>query len=267
MKRTVATCTLLLAGFFVGALWIGIPVGAGGQGEPVSEPSTGDTNGDEIIDVSDAVYFLRYLFDGGEPPAACAQDADLVERVANIEDGFLALVATLDEKLERIAVATEANGETLVEIAGKSGVPCKDRIDRFGDNENGTVTDICTGLMWQQFPADVDGDGSSDEVSWGVAKTFCEDLEFAGHSDWRLPASRELQSIFKERIVWKNGVDPNFAVDNGRFWTDSEDHLQPSYAWALTFRVYHGPFEARENLSESHSKTERFFILAVRDAE
>ena len=111
MKRTMAMCGLMLAGFFAGALWIGIPVGAGGQGDPAQRPSSGDTDADGLVDVSDAVYLLTYLFQGGEPPAACAQDVELVERVENIENGFEALVATLDEKLERIAVATEANGE------------------------------------------------------------------------------------------------------------------------------------------------------------
>jgi hypothetical protein len=88
MKRTIAMCGLLLAGFFAGALWIGIPVGAGGQGEPVTEPSTGDTNGDLVIDVSDAVYLLRYLFDGGEPPAACADSPALVARVEQLEENI-----------------------------------------------------------------------------------------------------------------------------------------------------------------------------------
>jgi hypothetical protein len=31
--------------------------------------------------------------------------------------------------------------------------------ERFRDNGDGTVTDACTGLMWQQRTADITGDG------------------------------------------------------------------------------------------------------------
>ena len=91
MKRIIATLALLFAGFFAGALFVGIPVGAGGQGEPVEPPSTGDTNGDQIIDVSDAVYLLRHLFQGGPEPVACADSPGLEARVTELEAALLEL--------------------------------------------------------------------------------------------------------------------------------------------------------------------------------
>lgn len=61
-------------------------------------------------------------------------------------------------------------------------------INDFVDNSDGTITDLATGLMWQQ--AD---DGTSRD--WEEALAYAEDLELAGHTDWRLPSSKELQGI------------------------------------------------------------------------
>jgi hypothetical protein len=69
---------------------------------------------------------------------------------------------------------------------------------RFVDNGDGTVTDTCTGLMWQQATADINEDGqigAVDALNWADALQYCENLEYAGHSDWRLPNVRELISI------------------------------------------------------------------------
>ncbi|MBD3160909.1 MAG: DUF1566 domain-containing protein [Candidatus Latescibacteria bacterium] len=61
-------------------------------------------------------------------------------------------------------------------------------INQFVDNGDGTITDLATGLMWQQ--AD-----SGEGLTWEEALAYCEDLQLAGHSDWRLPNAKELQSI------------------------------------------------------------------------
>ena len=58
----------------------------------------------------------------------------------------------------------------------------------FQDNDDGTVTDLATGLMWQQ--AD---DGHT--YHWEEALAYAEDLELATYSDWRLPNAKELQSL------------------------------------------------------------------------
>jgi len=77
--------------------------------------------------------------------------------------------------------------------------------DPEGPMDDDTVFDRCTGLEWQRGTADIGGDGSPDvpdgvadehdRRSWSEALTYCEDLEYAGHDDWRLPNAIELQSI------------------------------------------------------------------------
>jgi len=61
-------------------------------------------------------------------------------------------------------------------------------INDFVDNGDGTVTDVGTGLVWQQ---DDDGQGRD----WEQALAYGEDLTLAGCEDWRLPNAKELQSI------------------------------------------------------------------------
>ncbi|MCF7848370.1 MAG: DUF1566 domain-containing protein [Kiritimatiellales bacterium] len=57
----------------------------------------------------------------------------------------------------------------------------------FRNNSDGTVTDKATGLMWSQ--ADAGG------MDWENALAYAEGSTLAGHSDWRLPNTKELQSI------------------------------------------------------------------------
>ena len=61
-------------------------------------------------------------------------------------------------------------------------------VNKFVDNGDGTITDNATGLMWQK--AD---DGTARD--WEESLKYAEDLELGGHSDWRLPDAKELQSI------------------------------------------------------------------------
>jgi len=60
--------------------------------------------------------------------------------------------------------------------------------NNFVDNGDGTVSDIATGLMWQK--AD---DGVAKD--WEESLAYSENLELGTYSDWRLPNSKELQSI------------------------------------------------------------------------
>jgi hypothetical protein len=54
-------------------------------------------------------------------------------------------------------------------------------------------TDPATRLIWTKKDNDSD-------VAWQQAMDYCQNLQLAGHSDWRLPAINELQGIYDPNI-------------------------------------------------------------------
>ncbi len=65
----------------------------------------------------------------------------------------------------------------------------------FIDNGDGTVTDTVNRLMWTKASADIDKDGTPDAMNWQAALDWCEKLELAGYTDWRLPNFFELRTL------------------------------------------------------------------------
>lgn len=59
---------------------------------------------------------------------------------------------------------------------------------RFIDNNDGTITDLATNLIWLKAP-------TSQTYTWEEALTYAENLSYASSSDWRLPNIKELESI------------------------------------------------------------------------
>lgn len=70
-------------------------------------------------------------------------------------------------------------------------------VNQFQDNGDGTITDLSTGLEWMKVDSGSFhiGPASDGAVDWPAALEWAESLELAGHSDWRLPNAKELQSI------------------------------------------------------------------------
>lgn len=106
------------------------------------------------------------------------------------------------------------------------GNPAYGRND-FRDNGNGTITDRATGLMWQQ--AD-----SGKGMNWEQALAYAANSRLVGHSDWRLPNAKELQSIVDytraPAVTQSPAIAPVFHVtklsdgDYPFYWT-STTHL------------------------------------------
>ena len=82
-------------------------------------------------------------------------------------------------------------------------------INDFVDNGNGTITDQATSLTWMQ------GDSGSG-MDWEDALYNCEALNAAGYDDWRLPNTKELQSIVdysrSPKTTNSAAIDPLFNV-------------------------------------------------------
>jgi len=71
---------------------------------------------------------------------------------------------------------------------------------RFTDNANGTVTDNLTGLMWVKSPQLLTNNSISK--NWREGIDFCNNLDYSGYSDWRLPNVKELLSLVDYGQMW-----------------------------------------------------------------
>ena len=58
---------------------------------------------------------------------------------------------------------------------------------RYRNNNDGTISDLNTGLMWQQ--------AVGRKMTWGAARSAADTLHLGGHTDWRLPTIKELYSL------------------------------------------------------------------------
>jgi hypothetical protein len=148
--------------------------------------------------------------------------------------------------------------------AAKAATSC-----RFVDNGDGTVSDLDTGLMWQQTtnadgasngadPRDGDNvytlsasgtaadgtaisaflaalnNGASSDGNADTDITGC----FAGHCDWRLPSIVELQAIAVPAQCGITGCfDPSFGprLPYSFYWSASGVTNDPSKAWDMRF--------------------------------
>ena len=107
----------------------------------------------------------------------------------------------------------------------------------FHDNGDGTITDRATGLVWAQvdsghLKAGKNGDG---KLNWEEALKWAEELQYAGHSDWRLPNAKELQSIIdytrSPDTTNSAAIDPLFKVTPIR---DANGKVNYGFYWSST---------------------------------
>ncbi len=107
----------------------------------------------------------------------------------------------------------------------------------FRDNQDGTISDQATGLMWMKNTADVDNDGNSDRVTWDQALSYCENLTLAGYNDWRLPNIRELRSIVDYSQGDSNPtIDSKFEVEvDDDYWSSTTNIDTANSAWTMSF--------------------------------
>lgn len=128
---------------------------------------------------------------------------------------------------------------------------------RFTDNDDGTVTDNLTGLIWLKNASCPDATRNWTTALSDVAQlntdgtmngTNCGDTSNGGNhqTDWRMPNRNELQSLVDIRFFnpalsnaegtaqWSEG-SPFSGVQSGFYWSSSTGvYLQdPSVAWTV----------------------------------
>jgi ribonuclease BN (tRNA processing enzyme) len=100
--------------------------------------------------------------------------------------------------------------------------------NNFVDNNDGTITDNATGLVWQQTD-------SKQGLNWKGALEYAENLDLGGHDDWRLPNAKELQSIIdytrSPETSNSAAIDPIFDISSIVNEGDEKDY---PYFWTST---------------------------------
>lgn len=128
-------------------------------------------------------------------------------------DDNITLPAGLKQKLERMK---EAERKRLAE----------ENTRRYHINDDGTVTDTKTKLMWKRCSEGQSGEtcsGAASQYKWDDAMSkFRSGVSFAGYSDWRMPTIAELRTL----VYCSNGTPPEEAWDR---WCSGKDHKAGEY--------------------------------------
>ncbi len=97
----------------------------------------------------------------------------------------------------------------------------------FVNNNDGTTTDLLTGLIWQQYP-------TSDSITWESALLFADTSTTATYGDWRLPNIKEIQSITSAAIGQPATPSAFFpGLQSLKYWSSTSMPNFTQKAWYL----------------------------------
>jgi Protein of unknown function (DUF1566) len=101
----------------------------------------------------------------------------------------------------------------------------------YTNNQDGTVTDNVTGLLWEQAAS------ASDRYTWSDAVAHCPSLALRSRHDWRLPTAIELLSLVDDNQSPVAAIDTNTfpATQPYFFWTSTRVAGADDSAWVVQF--------------------------------
>src|SRR5262245_363224 len=167
-----------------------------------------------------------------DSPEIVARVTALEQQVAQLQSSVTSLQTSVTSLQSRVE-ALEASENDLASVEPCIGIFGRED-GRFVDNGDGTVTDTCTGLMWQKSTAQPGAAYTADSfgrVNWDSARQYAANLVLGGpdtarFDDWRLPNHQELRSL-KSSTEESIMIDPVFetapanADDTTNYWTST----------------------------------------------
>ena len=122
--------------------------------------------------------------------------------------------------------------------------------DRYTINNDGTVTDNLTNLMWLQCSLGQDlsnnCSGDASTYTWQEALVAAYAYELNSNTDWRLPNIKELESLVaidRYDPAINSTVFPN--TSSAKFWSSSPSLDVSTGAWRLGFTYGQQQYGAR----------------------
>jgi len=193
-----------------------------------------DVSGASTMTITPFIDTRYFKFSYGDPAAGertiDSQFASSTKYVSTTMNGAETLfgVNFADGRIKGYGLTDpRGNGEKTFYVLYVRGNPDYGQ-NNFTDNQNATITDNATGLIWQQ-------DDSGSGMDWQAALTYCEALDLAGSSDWRLPNAKELQSIVDYSRSTTTTNSPAIApIFNVTAITDEAGQTDYPFYWSST---------------------------------
>ncbi len=168
-----------------------------------------------------------------------------------------------------------ATGQTTIYQAKDDGDYQKGIAMSYTRNADDTVTDSVNGLMWQDdvqgvqvlkpwitqdsWDAAEAGDESRyNDTSGDTATTYCATLDFAGHTDWRLPTIEELSALTVKNQI-KPAIDENYFHNTAEteYWSATRCSECSNFAWRVDFEFGGSAAEDELKWHEKHVRCVR----------
>jgi gluconolactonase len=123
----------------------------------------------------------------------------------------------------------EAGGDRAIHVRCVRG-PMVPSTNRWIDQDNGTIEDKVTRLIWQKT-------GPTAKMTWEQALVHAEELALAGQEDWRLPNIKELRTL-TDITLTNPAIDLTVFPDSSSddYWSSTTLAGHPDRAWTVNFR-------------------------------
>lgn len=201
----------IITAFMAAALFLPGLVSAG-ELEPVGPPNTG------------TMYTLEEIYN-----VALDTNSNVI-----VNGGASCESVPVGKTGQTISYGTRDDGDLMMGVAWPD--------PRFTDNNDGTVTDNLTGLIWLKRANYINTNGGTGDDTWGIALSFANGLsdgecnlsDGSVDGDWRLPNIKELCSLidFGSTTLLPSG-HPFLGADYGVFWSSTTSVFNTNAAWFL----------------------------------
>lgn len=115
---------------------------------------------------------------------------------------------------------------------------------RCVDNDDGTISDNGTGLMWQNQ--------TFGPMNWNAAISYASGLSWGGHNDWRIPTIDELRGLYNSECR------KIMQIRDDWYWSSTTWPGSTDYAYAMHLNIGATP---------GHIKSSSLYVSAVRSGQ